>query len=120
MADTSIPNAISSPCFERVSASFSAYPALMFWETQVARKLSHESLGLKRESHRLGWARGQGLLPPQLCAVPRTTRRQPIPIRHCRKARRRGRSDREPGDRPASRLRACLGRGVPVQRGVNP
>ena len=65
--------------------------------------------GLKRESRPSGQARGQGCCPRN-CARRAWTRSAQAPTCHCRKARRRNRpSTREPGDRPASRLRARTG-----------
>src|SRR5262249_18954250 len=51
-------------------------------------------------------------------AAPATVRGEPcsnVPLSRGEKAE--SVKTREPGDRPASRLRACFGRGVPVQRG---
>src|SRR5690349_2367107 len=72
--------------------------------------------GLKRESE------NPRVKPEGKAAAPATVRGEtdfnvPLPS-YVPGARRRDQAaTREPGDRPASRLRACLGRGVPVRRG---
>ena len=71
--------------------------------------------GLKRESA------DPRIKPEGKAAAPATVRGEPglrcVPLPAAEARRRDRATTREPGDRPASRLRACLGRGVPVQRG---